>query len=310
MTRVICGVDVASSSLAARIGQDGAAADFPNTAEGIAALAAFCASHQVDLVAMEATGGYEQRAFAQLSEHGVGVAVVNPRAVRQFAQSMGWLEKTDKIDAGMIAWYAEVKKSQPLCLAPETQLELRARVTRLRQLTEVRTAQLNQQRLVINPAIQRIDKRVLRIKKKIVVVDDGLVLLRVPEPLRLLRHDVVLHLHHLPGQCVQIPPPRIRRRLQRRFWCCHLEVLRLLFQMFCADPSRRHNQRRHRGCCPKPHRDMKRATLSNNLRPEGEGHRLYPTRRLPTGGMSRHSLARACGGRNRDQHDDSCTQKR
>ena len=104
---------------------------------------------------MEATGGYEQRAFAQLSEHGLGVAVVNPRAVRQFAQSMGSLEKTDAIDAGMIAWYAEVKKSQPLCLAPQTQLELRARVTRLRQLTEVRTAQLNQQRLVINLAVQK-----------------------------------------------------------------------------------------------------------------------------------------------------------
>ncbi len=154
MTRIICGVDIGSSCLAARIGQDGAAATFANTPEGIAELAAFCESHQVALVAMEATGGYEQRAFAQLSEHGLPVAVVNPRAVRQFAQSMGWLEKTDAIDAGIIAWYAQTRKSQPLCLAPPTQIELRARVTRLRQLTEVRTAQLNQQRLVTNPAIQ------------------------------------------------------------------------------------------------------------------------------------------------------------
>lgn len=155
MTRIICGVDVASSSLAARIGQDGPAAAFANTQEGITRLASFCESHRVELVAMEATGGYEQRAFAQLSEHGLPVAVVNPRAVRQFAQSMGWLEKTDTIDAGIIAWYAETKKSQPLCLAPQTQLELRARVTRLRQLTEVRTAQLNQRRLVTHPAIQK-----------------------------------------------------------------------------------------------------------------------------------------------------------
>jgi transposase len=155
VTRTICGVDVASSSLAARVGQDGAAATFANTQQGIAELAAFCASHGVELVAMEATGGYEQRAFAQLSEHGLPVAVVNPRAVRQFAQSMGALEKTDPIDAGMIAWYAETRKSQALCLAPQTQLELRARVTRLRQLTEVRTAQLNQQRLVTNPAVQK-----------------------------------------------------------------------------------------------------------------------------------------------------------
>jgi transposase len=141
--------------LAARVGNDGAAATFANTQQGIAQLAAWCADHQVELVAMEATGGYEQRPFAQLSERGLGVAIVNPRAVRQFAQSMGRLEKTDAIDAGMIAWYAETKKSQPLRLAPPTQLELRARVTRLRQLTEVRTAQLNQQRLVTSPAVQK-----------------------------------------------------------------------------------------------------------------------------------------------------------
>ena len=155
MTRIICGVDIASTTLAARIGQEGAAASFANTEEGLADLAGFCASQGVELVAMEATGGYEQRAFVHLSGHGLPVAVVNPRAVRQFAQSMGALEKTDAIDAGMIAWYAQTKKSQPLALAPQTQLELRARVTRLRQLTEVRTAQLNQQRLVTNPAVQK-----------------------------------------------------------------------------------------------------------------------------------------------------------
>jgi len=154
VTRIICGVDIASSSLAARVGQDGAEATFQNSTEGIAGLAAFCHNHDVELVAMEATGGYEQRAFAQLSESDLAVTIVNPRAVRQFAQSMGRLEKTDSIDAGMIAWYAETKKSQPLCLAPQTQLELRARVTRLRQLTELRTTQLNQQRLVTNRAVQ------------------------------------------------------------------------------------------------------------------------------------------------------------
>lgn len=154
MTRVICGVDVSSSSLEVRIGRQGAAASFFNRTEGLAQLAAFCREHQVELVAMEASGGYEQQAFAQLSEAGLGVAILNPRAVRQFAESMGRLEKTDRIDAGMIAWYAEVKQSPPVCLAPKSQQHLRALVTRLRQLTEIRTAQLNQQRLVTEGAVQ------------------------------------------------------------------------------------------------------------------------------------------------------------
>jgi transposase len=163
VTRTICGVDIASKSLEARIGQQGGAGSFPNTPEGIAALGSFCRAHQVDLVAMEATGGYEQQAFAQLSEQGLPVAILNPRSVRQFAESMGSLEKTDRIDAGMIAWYAEVKKSPPACLAPKSQQHLRALVTRLRQLTDIRTAQLNQQRLVTDRAVQASFKKLLAV---------------------------------------------------------------------------------------------------------------------------------------------------
>ena len=161
VTRVICGVDVSSSSLEVRIGPAGAAACFSNRAEGITELAAFCHAHQVELVAMEATGGYEQQAFAQLSQAGLPTAILNPRAVRQFAQSMGRLEKTDRIDAGMIAWYAEVKQSPPVCLAPQNQQHLRALVTRLRQLTEIRTAQLNQQRLVTDRSVQASFRKLL-----------------------------------------------------------------------------------------------------------------------------------------------------
>ena len=161
-----CGVDISSASLAARIGHEGAAASFPNTASGIAALAAFCQAHQVELVAMEATGGYEKQSFALLSEQGLPVAIVNPRAVRQFASSMGRSEKTDAIDAGMIAWFAEVKKSRPLCLSPASQQHLRALVTRLRQLTEVRTAQLNQQRLITEPVVEASFKDLLSLIAK------------------------------------------------------------------------------------------------------------------------------------------------
>jgi transposase len=146
-------VDISSASLAARIGREGAAASFLNNPSGIADLGVFCQSHQVELVAMEATGGYEKQAFALLSEQGLPVAIVNPRAVRQFASSMGRMEKTDEIDAGMIAWFAEVKNSPPLCLSPASQQHLRALVTRLRQLTEIHTAQRNQQRLIADAAV-------------------------------------------------------------------------------------------------------------------------------------------------------------
>jgi transposase len=102
---------------------------------------------------MEATGGYERQSFAQLWEQGLPVALLNPRAVRSFAQAMGLLEKTDAIDAGVIAWFAEARNSLPNQPAAANQLRLRGLVTRLRQLTAIRTAQRNQSRLITDPAI-------------------------------------------------------------------------------------------------------------------------------------------------------------
>ena len=181
---MICGVDIASKSLEARIGQQGAAGSFANDAEGVAALGDFCRAHQAELVAMEATGGYEQQAFAHLSGQGLAVAILNPRSVRQFAQSMGSLEKTDRIDAGMIAWYAEVKKSQPVCVAPENQQHLRALVTRLRQLTDVRSMQLNQQRLVTDRKVQASFKKLLTLlARQIGELEQSIAVLLEKDPL-------------------------------------------------------------------------------------------------------------------------------
>jgi transposase len=77
----------------------------------------------------------------------------NPRSVRRFAEAMGFLEKTDRIDAGVIAWYAEVKRILAQEPASEAQERLRSLVTRLRQLTELRTMQSNQRRLVGDPDV-------------------------------------------------------------------------------------------------------------------------------------------------------------
>jgi transposase len=149
----ICGVDVSSATLDARLGRAGPVRRFANEAAGVAELAAFCKQHQVTLVALEATGGYERLAFAVLWGAGIPTAIVNPRAVRRFAEAMGFLEKTDRIDSGIIAWFAEVKRIAPRPPAGEAQRRLAALVTRLRQLTELRTAQNNQRRLVTDPAV-------------------------------------------------------------------------------------------------------------------------------------------------------------
>ncbi|ESQ90454.1 hypothetical protein ABAC460_09090 [Asticcacaulis sp. AC460] len=115
----------------------------------------------MDLVVMEATGGYEKQAHKGLHEAGLGVAIANARSVRRFAEGLGFLEKTDKIDAGIIAEYARVKRLSPQAPASPEQEELTALVTQLRQLIDARTALKNQMRLIESEAVQQSQGRLL-----------------------------------------------------------------------------------------------------------------------------------------------------
>jgi len=166
VTRLICGVDVSGETLDCRLGQDGPCLETARTAEGIGRLARFCREHAVELVVMEATGAYERMVFSLLWEAGIACAIVNPRSVRRFAEAMGFLEKTDRIDAGQIARYAEVKGIVAQEPASPSQQRLRALVTRLRQLTDLSVAQANQRRLVEEPDVLEGVEELLKLVKR------------------------------------------------------------------------------------------------------------------------------------------------
>jgi transposase len=134
-------VDVSKAALDAAIEPGGAFARFANDPAGLAELASFCRRHGVDLVAMEASGGYERRAFLGLWQSGLSCAVVNPLNVRRYAEALGILEKTDRIDAGVIARFAAARNISPTPLPSPAQQRLKALVTRLRQVTGDLTAQ-------------------------------------------------------------------------------------------------------------------------------------------------------------------------
>lgn len=141
MTRIICGVDISKARLDARIWPGNAYESFGNDGEGIAALAAFCTIHKAELVVMEATGGYERAAFLQLWQAGIACALTNPRNVRHYAEAMGFLEKTDRIDAAVIARFAEARNLQPDVPPSPAQQRLSALVARLSQVTGDLTVQ-------------------------------------------------------------------------------------------------------------------------------------------------------------------------
>jgi len=139
--RTICGVDISKDKLDACIEPGSKFASFDNNAAGIAELAGFCREHTVSLVVMEASGGYERRAFLQLWDMEISCALTNPRSVRRYAEAMGLLEKTDRIDASVIARFADAKRLVPTPLPSQAQQRLKALVTRLRQVTDDLTVQ-------------------------------------------------------------------------------------------------------------------------------------------------------------------------
>ncbi|CCE01473.1 IS110 family transposase [Bradyrhizobium sp. STM 3809] len=141
MKKTICGVDISKATLDAGIEPGHLFASFDNDAVGIAALIAFCEENGVELVVMEASGGYERRVFAELWAHGMSCALTNPRSVRRYAEAMGILEKTDRIDAFVIARFADAKNLAPTPLLSQAQQRLKALVARLRQVTDDLTVQ-------------------------------------------------------------------------------------------------------------------------------------------------------------------------
>lgn len=106
-----------------------------------------CLRHSIALVLMEATGGLEAAVACYLQAEGFDVAIINPRQARDFARSMGYLAKTDRIDAVMLAQMTEVINRHPerarfIRNLPDAKREvLAAIVVRRRQLITMLTAE-------------------------------------------------------------------------------------------------------------------------------------------------------------------------
>jgi transposase len=104
---IYVGVDVAKQRLDVALRPSGEGFAAANDKPAVSRLVKRLKALDCTRVVVEATGGYETVLVGALYAAGVPVVVVNPRWVRNFAKGMGWLEKTDRIDAKLLALYAE-----------------------------------------------------------------------------------------------------------------------------------------------------------------------------------------------------------
>ena len=131
-TAVYAGIDVSKDWLDVYLHPVGVRGRVANSPDGLRALKRMLAEHAVGLMVLEPTGKYHRLAHRTLAAWGHAVAVVNPLRARLFAEAIGVLAKTDRIDARMLAVMAETLRPQVTPPAAE-QLEMLQELVGARQ---------------------------------------------------------------------------------------------------------------------------------------------------------------------------------
>ena len=180
---VFVGIDVAEATLeiACRPSAEGWQA--ANDPEGIAALVERLRSLGRVLVVLEATGRVELALVAELGAAGLPVVVINPRQVRDFARAIGRLAKTDRIDAQILAQFAEVFKPSPRALPDQMAQELTALLSRRRQLIDMLTAERNRLRRALRRVQPSISQHITWLEQQLDELDRDLAQLIKSTPL-------------------------------------------------------------------------------------------------------------------------------
>jgi len=140
---VFVGIDISKARLDVALRPAGSPFTVPYDDAGIAMVVERLGALSPVGIVVEATGGLEVLLSGALATAGLPVAVVNPRQVRDFARATGRLAKTDRLDAQILAQFAEAVRPACRPLPDASTQQLAALLTRRRQLVEMLTAEKN-----------------------------------------------------------------------------------------------------------------------------------------------------------------------
>ena len=124
-----------------------------------------------DGIIVEATGGLEVPLVAELSAADLPVVVVNPRQVREFGRASGRLAKTDRMDAQLRADFGATMRPEARPLPDACLRELRALVTRRRQLIGMQTQERNRRRQAPERVVQQIQEHLVLLGEQVAQLD-------------------------------------------------------------------------------------------------------------------------------------------
>lgn len=168
------GIDVSKDRLDIAVTPVGEPWWAANTPEGISQVIDAMKEASPNLIVLEATGGLELPVVAALAEVGLPVVVINPRQARDFARSTGRLAKTDRIDAGMLALFAERVRPQPRPLKDEETQLLSSLLARRRQIVDMITAEKNRLGVAVGPIRKGIRHHITWLEARLREIDHDL----------------------------------------------------------------------------------------------------------------------------------------
>jgi transposase len=166
MDIITVGIDVSKDRLDVAVRPSGEAFVVERNAVGLDLLAARLRELAPQIVALEATGGFETVAAAALAAAELPVVVVNPAQIRAFAKAIGQRAKTDPIDAAVIAHFAAATQPPVRPLPDEATRLLADMIARRRQIIEMIGAERQREKRVTMASLRKSIKRVVATLEK------------------------------------------------------------------------------------------------------------------------------------------------
>jgi len=166
MDSITVGIDVSKDRLDIAVRPSGEVFAIERNPAGLEQLTLRLGALSPNLVALEASGGFETVVAAALAAARLPVVVVNPAQIRAFAKAIGQRAKTDPIDAAVIAHFAEATRPEPRPMPDEATRLLADLVARRRQILEMMVAERQREKRVTVPHLRKSIMRLLKVLER------------------------------------------------------------------------------------------------------------------------------------------------
>ena len=168
------GIDVSKAQLDVAVRPTGKRWTLPYDQTGIEGLIPQIVDLEPALVLLEATGGLELPLVAALAAAALPVVVVNPRQVRDFAKATGTLAKTDILDAGVLAHFADAVRPEVRPLKDAETQVLNSLTARRHQVMTMLVSEKNRLGTAIGAVSPRIEAHIAWLEQELSDLDKGL----------------------------------------------------------------------------------------------------------------------------------------